>query len=376
MATLAALVVLTPISSPPVGATTDDPDAGSGPEADADEPPGDGPAGRAAPPADEITVVMTELEPFVIDDDGDPDGFYVEIWQEVASELGVRFEVRWVDSFGELLPAIERGEADVAVAPLAPTAEREASFDFTSAVVSSGPQLGIHGRLTGRAGLLGALLSPSVLRILGVAVVGLVVLAHLVWLIERRNPDDGADFDDSYVRGIWDGFWWATVTVTTVGYGDKAPRSVGGRAVALLAMLLSLFLVGAFVSQVTEALQQQTRPVSDLDDVGDRPVGVVAGSSFAAFVEARGVTAEPFPTQGEVFEATEDGVVDLMVANPFALELIGPDHGVEATGDVFYTEFETFGLAQGSPWREPINQVLADLQASGEIDAIVDRWID
>ena len=38
---------------------------------------------------------------------------------------------------------------------------------------------------------------------------------------------------------------------------------------------------------------------------------------------------------------------------------------------VLYEEFETFGLAQGSVWREPINQVLAELQSSGEIAEII-----
>ncbi len=328
-------------------------------------------------PGDELTVVMTHFEPFVIDDDGDPDGFYAEIWHETAAELGVGYDVVWVDSFGDLLVAIEAGEADIAIAPLAPTAQREAHFDFTSAVISSGPQFGYHERIANRGGLLNALVSAAVVKILGVAFVGLIILAHLIWLVERNRGQEDGDFSRRYVRGVWDGFWWATVTVTTVGYGDKAPRSVGGRMVALLAMLLSLFVVGAFVSQVTDVLREKVGPpLTGLDDLGDRRVGVVAESSFAQFVEMEGAETVTFGSQREVFEAAEAGDVDVMVANPYALNLLGPEYGIRATGDVLYEEFETFGLAQDSPWREPINQVLADLQASGEIDEIVDRWLD
>ena len=331
------------------------------------------------PPADTVRVAMTELLPFVEDRDGRPVGFYAEIWQVVASELDVDTEVVWIDEFGRLLPSLDEDRADVVVAPLTPTAEREARYDFSSSVVASGPQLGFHQRSRQAGGLFSALTSPPVRRILLAAVAGLLVLAHLIWLVERnRDEEEGTDFAPTYVRGIWDGFWWATVTVTTVGYGDKSPKSVGGRAVALLAMLLSLFLVGAFVSQVTEILQasRSAPPVSGLDDVGDRPVGVVEASSFARYVEVRGITTRSYTSQAAVFEAAEAGEVDLVVANPFALATIGPDHGIEPLGGVFYTEFETFGLAQGSPWREPINQVLAELHASGEIDEIVDRWVD
>lgn len=331
------------------------------------------------PPADSLRIVLTELEPFVANDDDRPDGFYVEIWDAVALELGVGYDFIWADSFAELLDIVERGEADVAVAPLAPTATRETRFDFSSAVISSGPQLGFHERLVGDQSILRILFSRSVRQILFVALLGLVVLAHLIWLVEReRDDEEGSDFRPDYLRGIWDGFWWATVTVTTVGYGDKAPRSFGGRAIALLAMLLSLFLVGAFVSQITDVLAESrtAAPITTIDDARSYRVGVVGGSTFADYVAGEDIETVDFDSQAMLFDAVEAGEIDVMVTNPFALTALGPRHGVVPTGDVLYEEFETFGLAQDSPWREPINQALADLQASGEIEEIVDRWMN
>ena len=329
------------------------------------------------PPTERVRVVMTEFEPFVSNDDGRADGFYAEIWDRVADDIGVGYDVVWVDTFGELLTTIESGDADVAVAPLSPTAEREVRFDFTSAVISSGPQIGYHERLAVERSLVGALFSGAVRQILFAALAGLVILAHLIWLVERNKDGEDGDFDPSYLRGIWDGLWWATVTVTTVGYGDKAPRSIGGRLIALLAMLLSLFLVGAFVSQVTDVLSERRAEsvITSLDDLGDHNVGAIAGSSFAAYVESEGVTTTGYDSQAELFEAVDGGDVDVIVTNPFALTAVGVKHGVVPTGSVLYEEFETFGLAQGSPWREPINQSLADLQASGEVEEIVSRWM-
>ncbi|MEM7272560.1 MAG: transporter substrate-binding domain-containing protein [Actinomycetota bacterium] len=331
------------------------------------------------PPAERVTVVMTELAPFVENDNGRPDGFYAEIWTAVAMELGVDYEVRWVDGFAELLPSVADGDADVAVAPLAPTATREVGHDFTSAVISSGPQLGYHERLVTEQALWRIMLSTEVRQILIVALLGLIILAHLIWFVERNRGDEEAqDFHPSYVRGIWDGLWWATVTVTTVGYGDKAPRSVPGRAIALLAMLLSLFLVGAFVSQITGVLtaNRSDVPIESLDDARSVPVGAVAGSTFAEYLAGEGVAVVGFESQADLFDAMDDGEIDVMVTNPYALAALGPRHGVIATGEVLYQEFETFGLAQDSPWREPLNQALADLQSDGEIEEIIARWTD
>lgn len=326
---------------------------------------------------DHLVVVTTEIEPFVERDGDRADGFYMEIWDEVADELGLTYEVVWADSFTDMLGEVEAGRADVAVAPLSPTAEREARLDFSSAVITSGPQLGVHQRLDSNVSVIRALLGSGALRVLLYAGIGLVILGHLIWLVERRDHDM-SDFHESYPRGVLDGIWWAAVTVTTVGYGDVAPKSLRGRLVGVLAMLASLFLVGAFVSQVTADLSENRAElgVSSLDDLGDTPVGTVAGSSFEAYVTGQGIDVIGYDSQSELLDAADRGEVDAVVTNPFAIATLGESVGIRAAGEVFYEEFETFGLAQDSPWREPINQALADLQSSGRVQRIVDRWVD
>jgi ABC-type amino acid transport substrate-binding protein len=177
---------------------------------------------------------------------------------------------------------------------------------------------------------------------------------------------------------VWDGVWWAAATITTVGYGDKAPTSTRGRIVAMIAMLASLFLVGAFVTEVSRdvATQRSEQGITSVDTIGNRSVAVVDGSTFAEYVESQGVNTIALPNQSEAFDAVAAGTADVVLASPFALSNLGDEHGVRAVGTVLYEEFESFGLTQGSPWREPINAVLADLQSTGVIQATIDRWID
>jgi voltage-gated potassium channel len=51
-------------------------------------------------------------------------------------------------------------------------------------------------------------------------------------------------------KNLWDGIWWAVVTVTTVGYGDLYPKSVGGRLVGMALMFVGI----AFLSLLTAAV--------------------------------------------------------------------------------------------------------------------------
>jgi voltage-gated potassium channel len=60
---------------------------------------------------------------------------------------------------------------------------------------------------------------------------------------------------DGYYRakgtsGILDSFWWALVTITTVGYGDVVPHSTLGRIVGLILMLSGVVLVSLFTATI------------------------------------------------------------------------------------------------------------------------------
>lgn len=63
----------------------------------------------------------------------------------------------------------------------------------------------------------------------------------------------------SNIHDFGDALWWAVVTVTTVGYGDKYPVTAGGRGVALVLMLVGIGLIGVLTATVASYFVQQTR---------------------------------------------------------------------------------------------------------------------
>ncbi|QHE53313.1 TrkA family potassium uptake protein [Pontibacillus sp. HMF3514] len=53
---------------------------------------------------------------------------------------------------------------------------------------------------------------------------------------------------------VFDGFWWVMTTVTTVGYGDFSPVSVGGRLIAMFLYIVGIGLIGVVIGKVVEGL--------------------------------------------------------------------------------------------------------------------------
>lgn len=59
------------------------------------------------------------------------------------------------------------------------------------------------------------------------------------------------------INGLFDSFWWAMVTVTTIGYGDIYPVTTEGRVVAMLLMLVGIGTLGTALTTIANAATQQ-----------------------------------------------------------------------------------------------------------------------
>lgn len=89
-------------------------------------------------------------------------------------------------------------------------------------------------------------------------------LAIIVFGVVERLVDP--DTFDS----IWLGIWWATQTVTTVGYGDVVPQETAGKAIAVFLMLGGLSFLAVLTGAIASAFV--TRAQAESRDSGDDPV--------------------------------------------------------------------------------------------------------
>ncbi len=78
--------------------------------------------------------------------------------------------------------------------------------------------------------------------VLVTGLLSVLAAAALVTLFERGAGGS--------IRGFGDALWWAATTITTVGYGDVAPITPEGRAVAVFLMVVGIALFGVLTAGV------------------------------------------------------------------------------------------------------------------------------
>jgi len=329
---------------------------------------------------DKLLVGVVDAPPFSMKTtDGSWEGLSIALWQAVAQELGVEFELREYDTFEQKLDAIKRGEVDVILA-LAVTEQREISMDLSHPFLRSGSAIAVPGGATEHSWLrfAGRLVSLDLLPVIGLLILLSLTAGVIVWLFEaRRNP---GMFGGGTVRGVGHGIWWAIVTLTTVGYGDKAPKTLGGRMVALTWMFASVILIAGFTAAITASftvgeLRGKIRGLSDLPDVR---VGSLAQSQSFDFLAKRGIAVLPFENARDGLQAIVDKKIDAFVFNESILkhlaktEFPGRVHVLAGTFDHYYV---SMALPSGSPLREPLNRALLKIITADDWHRLVELYL-
>ncbi len=323
-------------------------------------------------------VATTITPPFVIqDEDGTLSGIDVELWNRVADRLGATTE--WnVTTLQGALDAVRGGEADAAIAALTISREREATLDFTHAYFNSGLGIAVSSENAASSGLLaliGGLFSLAFLQAVGALALVLLISGLLMWLFERKA--NAAQFPPG-VKGLGDGFWWSAVTMTTVGYGDKAPVTFAGRLVALVWMFTSIIIIAAFTGGIASAitvgaLDGKVRGPEDLPGVR---VVAPRGTTAVEYLQANGVRPNEADSVEDALAMLAQGETDAVVYDAPVLQSLARDRSdiivLEAT---FAPQSYGMALNQGDERREAINRAILTETSDAGWRELIERYL-
>jgi polar amino acid transport system substrate-binding protein len=309
-----------------------------------------------------LTVGTKEAPPFSMkDNNGRWIGISIDLWRQIATELNLTYEFRELDQYN-LLEGLTNGSLDVVVAELTITPERLDRFDFTYPFYTAG--LGIAVPFKEKNVLISIikqLFSSTVLEILIIIFSVLLIVGIVVWLFERKlNPEH---FGGNTIQGIGSGFWFSAVTMTTVGYGDKHPKTIGGRIVSLIWMFTAVILISLFTATITSMLtvRQLETSMRGLEDLKRALVGTMPYTTSESFLKNSLISFKTYKSVEEGLEALINGEIKAFFYDAPELRYRIKQR-FQGKLDVLphtYSQ-ENYGIAlvNNSPLRKSLNRVL------------------
>ncbi|CAN1568371.1 HisJ ABC-type amino acid transport/signal transduction systems, periplasmic component/domain [Rhabdaerophilaceae bacterium] len=317
-----------------------------------------------------LKVAVYAVAPYVSTGSGNEiDGHSVRLLTLVARELDRKFELTRVERIDAIFAGLNAGAYDLAIGALTVTPAREAIVDFSHPTHPSGVAVATR-RVAGLTSALDALRATFVeLLPLLLLMAGLIVVAGVTaWWLERRVVRSSTP-ERTHIASPGDGVYWAAVTMTTVGYGDKTPKSVLTKLLTIVWMFVGLIVISIFTGSVTAKLTSTQIGIANGAETAFRfrSLAAVKDSSGAEFLVGRGTPFTSFASLPEALAALDAGKVDAVFNSRGALVhhvVTGFPGSLEVLSNDLTHGWMAFALPNGSPNIEPLNRAILKVLVS------------
>ncbi len=325
----------------------------------------------------ELVIATRDAPPFAMrGDDGEWRGLAIDLWRDIAAQNGYSYRLEESDLTG-MIDGVADGRFDASVGALTITAAREEQVDFTHAFYATGFGIAVSETPEAWFTLVTNFFTWDFFKAVLALSALLLVVGVLFWLAERRTNSEEFPQD---VKGVGSGFWFSAVTMTTVGYGDKAPRTPAGKIVALIWMFTAILIISTFTGMIASSLTTDRiyGTVTGPDDLPSVKVGSISGSATDDWLSREGIAFDSYDDIESGLAALQQGEIEAFVYDaPLLRYLVNREYRSELRmlPGTFGRQDYGIALPQGNPLREDVNVALLQQIDSDAWDAALNRTL-
>lgn len=307
------------------------------------------------------------------------DGVAVELWDQVAKHPHMEGHAWTLEEIegqqGQTLTALKEQRVDVA---LVVNATVEAETQSALGPIFHVSHIGLVKKKEGKIfKTLKMFVSPTFLKIaLGLCGL-LLVIGALIWLAERREDED--DFQRAPREGLWSGFWWACVTMTTIGYGDKAPSTILGRVIAMTWMIAALGVTSSLTAAMTSASLGGSEPINVPQDLRDAELGIIKGSAATAYAERERLQPRVYDTPKQAMAALNDGTIKMIMGDDARLRHLKQSQwrgtGITVKVTQVPSMHAVFAMPEGGAVNESIRRAVLERITAESWEGVSSRYM-
>jgi polar amino acid transport system substrate-binding protein len=322
----------------------------------------------AQPGMETLRVAAAPCPPFVISEGGKLSGLGVYLWEQVAAQMGVQYELVEYPLI-DMLNAIAREElsrrAQIGISCLSMTADRERVIDFSHSFHETYTAIAV--RQYGMTTIIGTILTnPAVWRALAFVLFIAAVVGSIFFVLEHRiNPKLYSM--KGPIGKLMEAFIVGVLFVTRGPIRFYEFKTMTARLLSAVLAICSTFLIAAITAVLASAftLQSLRTRVTGLQDLKNVRVVALESSSSSKFLRANGIAHQTQADLISMMDALERGHVDAVVSDAAFLKysiMKGKEQGKFESLAVLPYKFDSqnygFALERLSEFTEDVNLAL------------------
>jgi len=332
------------------------------------------------PDTSRLKVGIAGNPPFVMSGGEGSSGIAYEIWDAVADAQDWVYTTQQFATVSDALSALTEGKLDLVVGPVSITSDRVKTMDFSQPYYFSG--LSIMSRKDNPTifDRIRPFFSMKLLVAVLIFLCILGIVGTLFWLAEREKSPE--QFPPDMPHGIANGMWLAIVTMSTTGYGDRAPVTFWGRIIAGAWMVISIIFATSMVAGIASTLTLTGMGSNTITEARQLSGKTVAAPSFqitASFLDEFHAKAVRTNSLADAYRLLQDKKVSAIVFDRPQLlyfQKKHPDDNIIVSRSVYDPTGYGFAFPLKSPLIKKVNIRMLSLNELGKVKHIVNAWID
>lgn len=328
------------------------------------------------PESDKLVIGITPTPPFVEKTAGGYSGLSISSWKLVNEQLQAEYEFKEYKDLQSLLKALEKGEVDLSINPITVTDQRMRKIDFSQPYFISYTSVAKR-KESSLLKHLKNLFSWDFFSVITLLLLVIFIFGFFVWLFERKKNRE--EFGDGF-RGIMQGFWWSAVTMTTVGYGDKSPRTTGGRVIGLIWMFMAVIIISSFTAGIASSLTVKTinDEITGIQDLERFDVTTVSSSSSQELLDLYNIENKLVQNGNEGLQALLNKQTAVFVYDEpilkYEIQRQNLSDNLEVLEKSLKKDYYSYAFPKNSELLKTINPVLIKTLKSMEWSSLIEEY--
>lgn len=320
-----------------------------------------------------LKVGLYESPPFVMDADGLPKGMAIDLWEQIAEDLELRYRYITYGSFKEILEAAAAENIDVAVTNLTITEDRAQLIDFTQPWYDAGLRImvGDNNRTTTSELIQGLKDAGHLNAYLWLFIV--IVVVTIAFTIFDRKFD--TEFPKKWREGLAESFYAVMVIATTGNLKRKNLFGWVGRIFSALWLVIGIVVLAYLTSSITSVMTtlSLSNEINGIEDLKDKKIGVIAGSVSENFATRKGFDYRAYEHLDDAVNGLNNNSVEALFGDAPVLEyytFTNTAEPVKVVGKLFHPDKYGFGLPEDDDFTRLLTIEILKAQENGNIEKL------